>query len=386
MHSEQEGKAVGLFAGVGGIEWGLHEAGVRPQMLCENYEPAQRVLAKRFKRTPIEPDVTKLESLPDPFILAAGFPCQDLSQAGRTAGIEGAQSSLIGSVFKLLRRSNPRWLLIENVSFMLHLNRGDAMWFLIESLEELGFAWAYRVVDSMAFGLPQRRQRVLLLASRTEDPRPILFGDEAGEPITFDGEADAYGFYWTEGTNGLGWAENAIPTLKGGSTIGIPSPPAIWFTETDDLVVPDIVGAERLQGFPDDWTAPADQCSVKGARWKLVGNAVSVPVAAWIGSRLSSGSADKWSDVRWKGGAWPRAAWGRQNDHIRKVDRSAWPINRKRPKLGTLLRGHSRPLSVRAAEGFLNRAISGNLRPRADFLNGVANYIRRMKSSSEMVA
>src|SRR4029453_180045 len=169
----------------------------------------------------------KLSAFPKVDLIAAGFPCQDLSQAGRTEGIVGKQSRLVGEVFTRLRsRANgPRWLLLENVPFMLQLQRGKAMRYVVDQLESLGFTWAYRVVDARAFGIPQRRKRVLLLASRTEDPRYPLFGTDVGEtPKSFSGN-EMCGFYWTEGLRGLGWAVDAIPTLKGGSALGIPSTP-----------------------------------------------------------------------------------------------------------------------------------------------------------------
>src|SRR5690606_22100238 len=105
----------------------------------------------------------------------------------------------------------------------------EAMNVITTSLEELGYRWAYRVVDTRAFGLPQRRRRVYIVAARNGDPRTVLFADEAYEPedATDNMQSVAYGFYWTEGLRGLGWAADAVPTLKGGSGLGIPSPPAI---------------------------------------------------------------------------------------------------------------------------------------------------------------
>ena len=82
---------------------------------------------------------------------------------------------------------------------------------------------------------------------------------------------------------------NAIPTLKGGSTVGVPSPPAIWLPD-GRFVTPDIRDAERLQGFAVDWTRPAETVRRRSFRWKLVGNAVSVPVAKWVGDRLAKPS------------------------------------------------------------------------------------------------
>ncbi len=308
-------RVAGLFAGIGGIELGLHQAGHRGELLCEIDEGARTVLASRpeFSGTAVVADIRELRTLPEVDLVTAGFPCQDLSQAGRTLGIEGSNSGLVDHVFRLLRRApaQPRWVLFENVPFMLRLARGAAMSLLTRSLEELGYSWAYRVVDTRSFGLPQRRQRVLLLASATDDPREVLYADDAGSEPSSPGEA--YGFYWTEGVRGLGWARDAIPTLKGGSTIGIPSPPAIWLRGQDRIVLPHIRDAERLQGFPEDWTASA--MAMKrglGRRWKLVGNAVSVPVAAWVGHRLRApGGYDGTDDESiGSGPPWPDAAWG----------------------------------------------------------------------------
>src|SRR5262249_48118459 len=150
-----------------------------------------------------------------------------------------------------------RWLVLENVPFMLQLDRGRAMAYLVHELERRGLHWAYRVVDARSFGLPQRRRRVLLVASRDADPSPILFGQDAGEREFADDGRSACGFYWTEGLRGLGWAIDGVPTLKGGSTIGIPSPPAIWRRSSGAIVLPAIEDAERLQGFEPGWTSPA---------------------------------------------------------------------------------------------------------------------------------
>jgi len=315
-------------------------------------------------------------------LLAAGFPCQDLSQAGRTAGIKGNQSSLIGEVFRLLRRRecSPRWVLLENVPFMLQLQRGKAMRYLVDQLEELGFAWAYRVVDTRAFGIPQRRQRVLLLASRTEDPRPVLFGRDAGEHLpAFSGE-QLCGFYWTEGLRGLGWAIDAVPTLKGGSSIGIPSPPGVWDPLDHSISTPEIRDAERLQGFAEDWTAPAleERDVRRGHRWKLIGNAVSVPMAKWIGKRLvePTGTAPNGTILK-RGMAWPRAAWG-HSEQVYAVDISTWPVRERATSLRDFLRFPRVPLSHRATAGFYSRADASTLRMNTSFLRDVELHVNRM--------
>ena len=312
-------RIAGLFAGIGGIELGFKRAlGARAQteLLCEWWEPAKAVLAARFPDVELHPDVRELRSLPAGLdVLAAGFPCTDLSQAGMTAGISGAQSGLVAHVFEALSlvqtsgRPLP-WLLVENVPNMLALDKGKAMAYLVSELESLGYRWAYRVVDSRFTGVPQRRRRVILLASTTEDPRSILFSEDLGERPAELLREDAFGFYWTEGRGGLGWAKDAVPTLKGGSTLGIPSPPAIWVPDAKlerRFVTPTIEDAEAMQGFDRGWTDVSDAPAMKnGPRWKLVGNAVTTRVAEWVALQLDQPGESRATSVPWKRrGAWP---------------------------------------------------------------------------------
>ena len=174
-------RVAGLFAGIGGIELGLERAGHRSELLCELDPGARRVLETHFPGVEISEDVTELDELPEVDLVAAGFPCQDLSQAGGKRGIGGAKSSVVEHLFRLLGTARelgrqPPFVLIENVSYMLRLDRGGAMGFLVDELESLGYRWAYRVVDARAFGIPQRRQRVADVGrprprSRCPDPR-----------------------------------------------------------------------------------------------------------------------------------------------------------------------------------------------------------------------
>lgn len=370
----------GLFAGIGGIEAGLAASGHHSVLLCENHEPAIQVLGSRFGDVPMVGDIRTLRSLPhEAELVSAGFPCQDLSQAGQTAGISGARSGLIGEVFRLLRRRHPTWLLLENVQFMLHLDSGRAMRYLVDELTAMKYRWAYRIVDSRFTGVPQRRRRVILLASRTEDPRSVLFFDDAGQPADDRYRADAFGFYWTEGLRGLGWAVDAVPTLKGGSSVGIPSPPAVWRPHSDvgrKFVTPVIEDAERLQGFEVGWTAPAADGRRGAARWKLVGNAVTVGVARWVGMRLSEPKAfDAESRVLEQGAAWPTAAWGDRTGTWR-VSASEFPRHEPYLHLSDLADLDTAPaLSARAAAGFLERAERSTLRFLPGFLEDVAEHV-----------
>lgn len=378
-------RTAGFFAGIGGLELGLERAGHSTVQLCEIDPIAQQVLKSRFPDVPLFGDILGVKSVSaDSELLSAGFPCQDLSQAGMTLGMHGSRSSLVGEIFRLIQRTNVPWVLLENVPFMLRLAKGEALAVVVDAFERLNYRWAYRVINSQAFGLPQRRERVYILASKAEDPRDVLLSKDAGVPEVQLGHAGvACGFYWTEGTGGLGWAVDAIPTLKNGSTVGIASPPAIWLP-SGDLIKPGIRDAERMQGFPSDWTRPAEQIAKAAMRWKLVGNAVTVDVAEWIGKQLVKPgvyrNADQDRPVDPKR-TWPRAAYNVGEGRFISTA-SSYPVRRKSKSLSAFLTmNEASPLSLRAVSGFLSRFERSSLRKPEGFIEAVRAYKSRMEES-----
>jgi DNA (cytosine-5)-methyltransferase 1 len=171
--------------------------------------------------------------------------------------------------------------------------------------------------------------------------------------------------------------------LKGGSTIGIPSPPAIMLPFGGDIVTPEIRDAERLQGFAADWTAPAVVSKRKNnPRWKLVGNAVSVPVAKWVGEQLAAphthfGDFDM--PISRAKSKWPPAAWGRKGETY-LVAVSAWPERSNYTHLHDFLRFPTAPLSERATRGFLTRLNKSSLSCYpARFRSAVEHHLEKMK-------
>ncbi len=372
-------RVAGLFAGIGGLEKPFYDRGHETVVLADSWEPARRILTDRFPGVPVVGDVRDLEELPGVDVVNAGFPCTDLSQAGRMAGIHGEHSGAVREVFRLLERSSATWLVLENVRNMLWLDGGAAMAFLTAELESRGFRWAYRLVDSRFGGVPQRRHRVLLVASRTEDPRAVLFADDAGEPETGWYREGAVGFYWTEGISGIGWAPDAVPPLKGGSGVGIASPPGIWVRDNPvgrQLVVPSIEEAERLQGFPPGWTESVARSTKNGPRWKLVGNAVSTVVADWLVARLESPGV--WledAQTERRDPRWPNSAWGGDGAVV-AMQVSTWPQRRPYTHLTDLVDvTEAEPLSTRATAGFLTRAARGRLRLDEDFILAAKRHV-----------
>ena len=257
---------------------------------------------------------------------------------------------------------------------------------IIAALEALEYRWAYRVVDTRSFGLPQRRRRVYLAASTQDDPRSVLYADEAGAPPQPGKDAwreAACGFYWTEGTRGLGWAHDAVPTLKSGSAVGIPSAPAIILPDGEPgsrIGTPDLRDAERLQGLPADWTEPAEAVARRGLRWRLVGNAVTANVAEWIGRRLRHPGVYSGDDDPTLGRTmhWPHAAYNVGDG--RRVSRtvSEWPLAHRAESLAEFLQYPLQPLSLRAARGFYSRVSSSSLAVPDGFLEAIEAHVRAM--------
>lgn len=366
---------VSLFSGIGGFELAFEREGYRPILLCENELAATAVLRARFPSVPLANDIRALESLPaSTDLVCAGFPCQNLSSAGEKAGITGDQSSLVDDVFRLLKTRRVQWVVIENVKFMLHLQKGNAMRHIIDSLEDMGYRWAYRVLDSQHFGVPQRRERVFIVASLDGSPWDVLFPDQKLNDLPTPPSIEKpVGFYWTEGTYSTGLAANAVPPLKGGSTIGIPSPPAILFP-SGIAATPDIRDAERLQGFPSNWTLPAEKVAKTSARWKLVGNAVTVNVTRWLARQIKAPKSYERNRATPINGSWPTAAWGTPQEGRFAADIGPGPRDRKGVGLDSFLRFAPKPLSTRAAAGFISRSHAGNLRYPAGFMETIERY------------
>lgn len=372
---------VGLYAGIGGFELGFEGLGHRPIALADKDEHCRTVLSQRFPTAKIEADVADLAEIPaSARIVTAGFPCQNLSMAGDKSGLSGSKSGDIRHLFELLRLGDRPTLAIENVYFMLHLGRGAAMQSLVAEMEALGYDWAYRVVNTTSFGLPQRRRRVFLIASTTLDPREVLFADEAGATTKPVPNIDRpIGFYWTEGRRGMGLAVDGIPPLKVASGIGIPSTPAVLFPD-GDVLTPSIEACEALQGFPRGWT-DLKFGTKRSPRWAMVGNAVSVPAARWLAGRLDApGEMLPLPTHRLSAGAtWPDAAYGNADGQF-AVEASERPSNVIAPSIETFRDASWKPLSARALRGYLSRAREGGLRFPEGFLDALNQALVQQES------
>jgi DNA (cytosine-5)-methyltransferase 1 len=323
-----------LFAGVGGFDLGFQRAGATTTTLAEMDPKAQGVLRRHFPHANLIPDVREVSDVRTD-VIAGGFPCQDISVAGKRAGLAGDRSGLWWEFHRIVAESRPRWVLIENVTGLLSsgVRPGSDLGAIIRSLDDIGYLGEWRVLDSNLHGVPQRRRRVFILARRAgvAPGQPVLLEPEGvrGNPSEdFEpGEEAAPLPPARAGVRGQqGVVPDATGTLTaryGGNAMGAPEVDA-------DLYLPHRVGTvtttfgpknycntqevtsgsvqpvhdggewevrrlspvetERLQGFPDDWTRWDDKGReiTQGHRIRFMGNAVTVPVVEAIARRIVS--------------------------------------------------------------------------------------------------
>jgi DNA (cytosine-5)-methyltransferase 1 len=378
--------AVSLFAGVGGFDLALERSGFNVVASVEIDKNARAVLEKHFPKAQLFNDVTEVTGeqlrsagfVSDGGIITGGFPCQDLSVAGRRLGFSGKRSSLFYQFARIIEETQTEWVILENVPGLLTSQRGADMGAVIGTLAELGYGCAWRVLDAKEFGVPQRRRRVFIVAKRfgdaascakvlferssvrgypsqsgtsreeiagetgssveatasfikvknaqneTDDERweegdthptlnsfhassarasaaivdneSIVFYANHGPDIRIQGEnintlaarmgtggnnmpmvAEIKSFTASNGSTSGGWEQDYYPTIT--STPSSESSGLQYGIRLDNVVrrlTP--VECERLQGFPDQWTASQSDSQ----RYKQMGNAVAVPVVQWI--------------------------------------------------------------------------------------------------------
>lgn len=330
-----------LFSGIGGFDLGLERAGMRCAWQVEIDRHCLKLLASRWPGVERFTDVRTVGTDLAPVdLVCGGFPCQDLSVAGRRAGLDGERSGLWYECHRVLASTRPRWCIIENVPGLLSSAEGRDFATIVLGLVELGYGVAWRILDAQFAGLAQRRDRVFIVGS---------LGDGSCVPVLFEPES----VRWDPaprrqaraepaatprgGVEGRGEPDMIAATLRAGGTATLPSsmggagivPDVAWALQERDAKGPDsdtkdrhliAVGengralsggggkpgqrypaaltgigvrrltpreCERLQGFPDDWTAGFSDYT----RYRMLGNAVAVPVAAWIGKRVMAASA-----------------------------------------------------------------------------------------------
>ena len=174
---------VSLFAGIGGFDLAMQRQGVKVVASVEIDKNCNKVLAEHFPNTKQFNDITEVKGsnlieagfTPDRGIITGGFPCQDLSVAGKRAGLAGARSGLFWEAARIVEETQSNWFIIENVPGLLTSNSGADFGVVIGTMADLGYGVAWRVLDAQYFGVPQRRRRVFIVGKR--DPNSTSAGE-----------------------------------------------------------------------------------------------------------------------------------------------------------------------------------------------------------------
>jgi DNA (cytosine-5)-methyltransferase 1 len=156
-----------LFSGIGGFALGFHRAGIKTAAFCEIDPYARRVLAKNFPDTRIYDDIRSLsgdrleaDGIRLPGIVCGGFPCQDISLAGKGAGLSGERSGLWFEMLRVIDDIQPAWVVAENVAAL----RSRGLDQVLRTLAEVGYDAEWHCVPAASVGAPHRRDRVWIVA------------------------------------------------------------------------------------------------------------------------------------------------------------------------------------------------------------------------------
>lgn len=227
--------------------------------------------------------------IPDHDLLCGGFPCQAFSVAGKRGGFNDTRGTLFYEIARILADKRPRYLLLENVKGLLSHDSGKTFQTILRVLTDLGYDIQWQVLNSKDFGVPQNRERVFIVGHLRGEPRPKVFPIGSGNSED-DGERVLA--HTLNSTDWRGANRNQKQTTirtdesdtrKGGdqsnSTNGIRRT-----SYTDGMRIRRLtpMECERLQGFPDNWTAGFSDTQ----RYKMMGNAVTTNVITAIVNKL----------------------------------------------------------------------------------------------------
>lgn len=311
-------RVVELFSGAGGLALGMENAGLGCEMLVELDKHACATLrANRPDWNTVEGDVHGVSFAGvQADVVAGGFPCQAFSYAGKRLGFEDVRGTLFYEFARAIQEIRPKVIVGENVKGLLKHDDGRTLETMLQILDELGYAVAYRVLRAQYFDVAQKRERLLIFGVRKDLKRPIAFPKEKNYTLSvreaLQGVPTSGGQSYTERKHqvmqqvpeGGYWRDLPLAVQQsymgasfhlGGGKTGMArrlawDEPSLTLTcnpaqkqterchpsETRPLAVREYA---RIQSFPDDW---AFSGSVS-AQYKQIGNAVPVNLGYHIG-------------------------------------------------------------------------------------------------------
>ena len=316
---------IDLFCGVGGIRIGMESQGFKCVMSSDINTECQRPYEENFHELPLG-DITKIDAkdVSDHDILCAGFPCQPFSISGKQKGFEDTRGTLFFEICRIIDEKRPKVVFLENVKHLIHHNHGETLAVILSKLEGLGYKVSWEVLNGSDFGVPQNRERIIIVGSRTGKfdfekiktiPRGRLidFLDSDGDFEYLDsGEYTLLEATKQQPGSGLifaGYRNKSIrkvgvrpgtehlsrvhkqpnriysvygihPTLPSQETSGR------YFILTEDNRVRKLTLNEcwRIMGFPKEYK----KISAVGEQYKQLGNSVCVPMISAVAEEINN--------------------------------------------------------------------------------------------------
>jgi DNA (cytosine-5)-methyltransferase 1 len=279
-----------IFSGVGGFSVGLEAAGLQTVAFCEINPFCRKILTRHWPSVPIFPDITTidkedLKALLPIDVIAGGFPCQDISVAGKQQGIEAKRSGLWKEFARLINEIRPKYAIIENVANL----RSKGLIRVLQDLWEIGYDAEWHCIPASAFGAPHRRDRIWIIAhpacigkirlslgkketestpgdgckNATDPDKQGLQGCGGFKEISPICSQEQIGMYYcSRGIKQWGKEPLEVPRLK------------------DERLNPDWV--EWLMGYPISWTEGGSRTQ----RLQSLGNAVVPLIPEFLGEAI----------------------------------------------------------------------------------------------------
>ncbi|MDD4298902.1 MAG: DNA cytosine methyltransferase [Bacilli bacterium] len=171
---------IDLFAGLGGFRLALESFGAKCVYSSEWDKAAQEVYYKNFNDMP-DGDITKVDekNIPAHDILCAGFPCQAFSISGKQRGFEDSRGTLFFDVARIAKYHKPKIIFLENVKNFAAHDNGNTLKVVLTTLEEIGYNVYYKVLNSVDYGIPQKRERIYIICFRKDlDTKKFKFPEK----------------------------------------------------------------------------------------------------------------------------------------------------------------------------------------------------------------
>ncbi|MCY4064696.1 MAG: DNA (cytosine-5-)-methyltransferase [Chloroflexi bacterium] len=289
-----------LFCGIGGFHVAARNLGLPVVFACDIDEHARLAYEKNFGLRPWG-DITSISphEVPKFDLLFAGFPCQPFSIIGRQRGFADPRGTLFFELLKFIRAKRPVGIVLENVKQLSTISKGRVLQRILDDISELGYSVDSRILNALHFGLPQKRERTIVVASlkhfatfdwptKVVEMKPLAAILEEEPPESYyvseyirnkrqeSHSATVSPAIWHENKGGNVSSHEWSCALRAGASHNYLLVDGIRrLTPREQL---------RLQGFPDDWEIVCTDAQTR----KQTGNAVPVPMVQAVIERLVS--------------------------------------------------------------------------------------------------